>query len=120
MTQATTFTELWEEIKTEALNIWQGVKNEALVLEHTLVPTVEADIVLVLSQFKSVALDTVMALAQQEFANLTGTQKQDITVQSILGAAKNAGKVIVQQDAVLLAQQAYQGLASTVSTVKGK
>lgn len=115
---ATTFTELWDEMKTEALNIWQSVKNEAVVLEHNIVPTVEADLVAALGQFKGLALSMVMTLAGSAFGNLTGTQKNAITVTTILQSALAQGKTIALQDAQLLAQQAYQGLASTVSSIK--
>lgn len=116
-TPPTTFAALWEDLKTEALNLWQSVKNEATAIEASLVPTIEADVVLGLSQFKSFALNMVMTLAGQEFANLTGAQKNVITAASIVATAKTQGTVIVAQDAQLLAQQAYQGLASTVSTI---
>jgi hypothetical protein len=111
---ATTFSQLIEEIKTEALNLWQGLKTEVLTFEHNIVPVIEADLVLVLSQFKGLATSMIMTLATQEFANLTGGQKNTITVNTIIEAAKAAGKPIVAQDAQLLAQQAYNAIASTI------
>lgn len=114
----TTFSALWDDLKTDALNLWQNVKAEATTIEANLAPTIEADVVLVLNQFKTFALNMVMTLAGQEFANLTGTQKNVITVASIIATAKAQGTTIVAQDAQLLAQQAYQGLASTVATIK--
>jgi hypothetical protein len=118
MNMATTFSELWAEMKTEALNIWQSVKAEAVTLEHNLVPAIESDLVTVLSQFKGVALNTVMSLAGAEFANLTGTQKNAITVNTIVQTALATGKAVALQDAQLLAQQAYNGLTTTVDSVK--
>lgn len=114
----TTFAALWDELKTDALNLWQSVKNEAIAIEHDLVPVAEADIVAGLAQFKTLALNTVLALAQNVFAGLTGTAKNAITVQTIIQTAAAQGKTIALQDAQLLAQQAYNGLVSTVGTVK--
>src|SRR5258706_14846469 len=99
-----TFSALWDELKTEALNAWESVKNEAVYLEHTFVPILEQDIVLVLSQFKGLAVNIIMTLAKQEFDNLTGGQKNIITVQTILSAAASGGKEIALQDAQILAQ----------------
>lgn len=113
---ATTFSELWAELKTEALNAWQTVKADALALEHNIVPVIEADIATALSQFKTVAVNTVMSLATTEFANLTGAQKQAITLNTIVQSAIAAGKTVAIQDAKVLAQQAFNAVASTVGT----
>ena len=115
---ANTFVELIEEIKTEALNLWQNLKGQALSFEHSIVPVIEQDLVLVLGQFKSLATNMIMTLAQAEFANLTGGQKNIITVNTIVEAAKAAGKPILLQDAQLLAQQAYNAIASTLQGSK--
>lgn len=111
---ANTFSGLWDELKTEALNTWQAIKNDIVSLEHTLVPVVEQDIALVLSQFKGVAVQMIMTLAQAEFANLSGTQKNAITVATIVNSAKAAGKQLAIQDAQLLAQQAFNALVSNM------
>jgi hypothetical protein len=111
---ATTFVELFAELKTEALNAVESVKNQLISFEHALVPVVESDITLVLSQFKAVAVNIVTTLATQEFANLSGTQKNTITVTSILSAAEAAGKTIAVQDAQLLAQQAYNAVVTSL------
>jgi hypothetical protein len=111
---ANTFSGLWEELKTDALNFWQSVKNEAVTIEHNLVPVIESDLALVLSQFKNLAVTLITTFAQQEFANLTGGQKNIITVNTIIAAAKSAGHDIAVQDAQLLAQQVYNALVSSL------
>lgn len=115
---ATTFAQLWQEMETEALNLVSAAKAEIGVLEKGLVPVVETDLVTVLGQFKAVALNTVMAMAGAEFANLTGTQKNSITVNTIVQTAVASGKQISLQDAQLLAQQAFNGLSTAVATLK--
>lgn len=112
---ATTFTELLSEIETTALNAVQSLKNSVVTWEHTLVPVVESDLVLVLSQFKSLAVNMVTTLAQEEFANLSGTQKNKITVETILQSAVAAGKPIAQQDAQMVAQQAFNAVISAIT-----
>lgn len=112
---ATTFTELASEIEIAALNAVQSLKNTVVGWEHTLVPVIESDLVLVLSQFKGIAINMVTTLAQQEFANLSGTQKNTITVQTILQSAIAAGKPVAQQDAQMVAQQAFNAVVSAVS-----
>ena len=113
---ATTFSGLWDELKTEALNAWQNIKTEAVALEQKFVPVAEADIATGLSQFKTLAVQLVLSLAGQEFANLTGSQKNTITTASIIATAKSLGTQIVQQDAAMLAQQAYNAVVTTVNT----
>lgn len=108
-----TFAEFCDELNTEALNAWQAVKNEAATLAAEFEPVVEADLIALFAQLKTIAINTVMQLAQLEFNNLTGAQKNSITVNTIVQAAIAAGKTVAIQDAALLAQQAYNAVAST-------
>jgi hypothetical protein len=114
---ATTFAQLWDELKTEALNVVQNMKAEFKAFEAKAVPVLEADLALVLSQVKGVAVTTAATLATAEFANLTGGQKQTITVNSILQTAIALGKPIAQQDAQMLAQQAFHGTQDAIATL---
>lgn len=111
---ANTFADLFEEIKTAALNAVQSLKGKLVQFEHDAVPVIEQDLLLLLNQFKGVAVSLVTTLAQQEFENLTGAQKNTITVQTIVASAKAAGKDIAVQDAQLLAQQAYNAVKYAV------
>ena len=114
---ATTFAQLWDEIKTEALNVVQNLKAEFSAEEKKVVPVVEADLAMIFSQLKGVAVSTAATLATQEFANLTGAQKQSITINSIMSTAVALGKPVVQQDAQMLAQQAYHGTQDAIATL---
>lgn len=115
---ASTFTQLWEELKTDALNAWQHVQSEVLVIERNLVPVIEQDLILVFSQVKTTAINMILTLATQEFQNLTGGQKNTITVQTVLAAAKTAGKELALQDAQLIVQQSYNALVTTLAPGK--
>lgn len=114
---ATTFAQLWDEIKTEALNVVQNLKAEFVTFETKAVPVVEADLVAIFSQLKGIATTTAATLATQEFANLTGGQKTTITLNSIMATAVALGKPIVQQDAQMIAQQAYHGTQDAIATL---
>lgn len=108
---ANTFQELLDEIKTEALNVWENVKAKFIAEEAVIVPVIEKDVALVLSQLKPVAFNLITTLAGVAFNNLTGTQKNSITAGAIVGAAMAQGKTLALQDAQLLAQQAYNEFA---------
>lgn len=118
MTTATSFSQLLENLKTAALNAWESLKNTAIAIEHDIVPVIEQDIALVLSQFQGVAVNTVLQLASSAFSNLSGSQKNLITVNTIVQAAIANGKQIAIQDAQMLAQQAYNAVASAVTPKK--
>lgn len=117
-TPANTFGQLFENLKTAALNAWQSLKNTAIAIEHDIVPVIEQDIAIVLSQFQGVAVNTILSLASTSFSNLSGTQKNQITVNAIVQAALANGKQIAIQDAQMLAQQAYNAVASTLGAAK--
>lgn len=109
-----TFNDLFEEIKTAAFNAVQSLKGKLVQFEHAAVPVIEQDLLILLNQFKGLAVNLVTTLAQAEFENLTGTQKNTITVQTILASVKSSGKDIAVQDAQLLAQQAFNAVKFAV------
>lgn len=120
MTVATTsvgFVSLFDELKTEALNLWENLKNTAAAEVNLVVselgPVVKSEVAVVLSQLKSLAINTVVSLAQTEFSNLTGDQKHSITVNTIVQAALVQGKTLALHDAAVLAQGAFDALAAT-------
>lgn len=116
-TPVTTFEGLWEEVKTSALNVIENLKAEFQSFEKQAVPVIEADVVGILGQLKGVATQVAGTLATQAFNNMTGSQKQAITIQSIMATAVALGKPVVQQDAVMLAQQAYHGTQAAIATL---
>jgi hypothetical protein len=111
------FSGLCDELKTEALNAWENLKSkgeaEVQLIAKGLGPVIVAEAATVLSQFKSVAISTVMMLAQAEYANLTGAQKNGITANTILQAAAASGKALALDDAKTLAQGAFDALTAT-------
>lgn len=111
---ANTFEDLWTELKTDAAAEWDVIKAKAVEIEHTIVPVIEADVVAVLSQFKTLAIQTILDLAKAEFAALTGAEKQSNVVTTVFQAAEAAGTTIAIQDVRMFAQQAYDAVASTI------
>lgn len=107
---ATTFEELWQELEDGAKTLLAEAGEKLQEIEANIVPTIEADIVMVLSQFKELAIQTVLQFASAEFATLTGQEKQGNVVTTIFQAAEAAGKTIAITDAQLLAQQAYNAV----------
>jgi len=111
---------LFDELKTEALNIWENIKNEAVhdveVIAEKLGPLVKSEAAILLGQLKTIALNTVVSLAQAEFDSLTGAQKHTITANTIVQAAIASGKSVALQDAKTLAQGAFDALVYAAPT----
>lgn len=112
---ATTFEGLWTELEDGAKALLAEAGEKLQEIEANIVPTIEADIVMVLSQFKDLAIQTVMQFASAEFANMTGQEKNGNVVTTVFQAAEAAGKNIAIQDAQLLAQQAYNAVATNLA-----
>lgn len=112
-----TFSSLFEELKTEALNKWEALKSEAAhdvaIIAANLGPVVSAEAKVVLSQFKAIAIDTVVMLARAEFASLSGAQKNSITANTIMQSAVASGKTVLLSDAASFAQDAFDALNGT-------
>lgn len=115
---AVTFAELGQELVADAKAAWAKLKAEATEIEHDIVPVAEADIVAVLSQFKQLAIDTVLKFAAAEFGSLTGNEKQGNVVTAVIQAAEAEGKTIALQDAAMLAQQAYDAVKTAAAGVQ--
>lgn len=111
---AKTFEELWTELKAEAAAEWQNVEADVKAEWQKVKPVVEADVVAVLSQFKKLAVQTVINLGKAEFASLTGAEKQGTVITTIFQAAEAAGKDLAISDARLLGQQAYDYVSAQV------
>lgn len=109
------FQNFLEEMKTDALNFFQNTKMQ---VEHVFMesvkevtPIISAEAVVVMGQLKTLALNTVAMLAQSEFANLTGSQKQTISIGTVVQGAIAMGKQLAIGDAAQLIQAGYNGLA---------
>lgn len=110
----TTFSGLWDDLKAEANTLVQGAIAEGKKLEETIVPLIEADAVAVLSQFKTLAIQTVISLGAGELSALSGQEKQSTVVTTVFQAAQAAGKQVAIEDVRMFAQQAYNAVATTL------
>jgi hypothetical protein len=86
-----------------------------VAFEHNIVPVIEADIAAVLSQFKSLAVQTVLDLAKAEMNVLTGAEKQSTVVTTLFQAVEAAGKEVAIQDLRMFAQQAFDAVAGALA-----
>lgn len=112
---ATTFSGLWDELKTEAAAEVAKLKADAVAFEANIVPVIEADVVALLSQFKSLAVQTVLSLAGAAGAAMTGEEKLGTVVTTVLQSAETQGKAIALGDAQTLAQQAFNAVGTALA-----
>lgn len=111
---ANTFEKLWTELKTDAVAEWHNVESAIVDEWHKVEPVIEADVVLVLSQFKQLAISTAINLGKAEFAALTGQEKQGNLITTIEQAAEAAGKNLAYADVQMFGQQVFNAVATTV------
>lgn len=112
---ARTFAELFIELKAEAIAEWAAIANKVVEFEHTIVPIIEADIVAVLSQFKTLAVKTVIEMGAAGMAQLSGGEKFGTVVTRVFMAAQAAGKQVAIEDVRLLAQQAFNAVSGALA-----
>lgn len=110
---ASTFSDLWTELKADAAAEWATIKAEAVQVENSIVPVVEADLVAALSQFKQLAITTVLNLAKSEFDVLTGQEKQSSVVTTVFQAAEEKGVQLGISDVRGFAQDVFTAVAAT-------
>lgn len=110
---ASTFEDLWSELKSDAAKEWETIKAGAVEIEHNIVPVVEADLVAALTQFKQLAISTVLNLAKAEFNVLTGQEKQSSVVTTVFQAAEAQGVQLGISDVRGFAQDVFTAVATT-------
>ena len=108
---ATTFSELWTELKADAEAAVSAAKANLVSLEQNIVPVIESDLVLVFNQLKGLAIQAVISAAA---SSLSGNEKFGTVVTTVFQTAEAQALNIGIQDAQLLAQQAYLAVASAV------
>ncbi|HVZ60665.1 MAG TPA: hypothetical protein VG892_07760 [Terriglobales bacterium] len=114
---ATSFAGLWADVQAEAKKLWAAAGAELKAFEAAFVPAAEQDLAAAGSALYKLAVNMAWTLATQEFANLTGGQKNAITVTSIKQAAITAGTPLVNGVAEKLAEDAYQALKTTAPSL---
>lgn len=114
-TPTLTFAGLWDDMKAEAKSLVAAAIAEGKKLEATIVPLIESDAATILSQFKTLAIQTVIALGSAELSALSGQEKQSTIVTTVYQAAQAAGKQIAIQDVRMFAQQAYNAVATQLT-----
>lgn len=86
---------------------WEKIKTEAIHIEQEIEPVVESAFAAAVEQFGELAVNTVTKLMTEEFANLSGTAKLNLTATTIVDEAEKQGKAIAAADATALAKNAY-------------
>lgn len=112
---ASTFADLWTELKAEASAEVAKLKADLVSIEHNILPVIETDVATVLSQFKGLAISLVVQFAGDAFKAVSGEEKLGTVVTAVYQAAVGAGKTLAIQDAQLFAQQAYNAVATAVA-----
>ena len=97
-------------VKTEVESVSAGVNNFLLKIEPIAVSDLEA----LWAATKQLAITVVIMFAQQEFAALTGAQKQANVIANVTAYAKAQGLKVTSAMAQTVAQQAYTVVATNL------
>lgn len=98
---------LFQQLEAMAETAWEKVENEAIEIEQKLVPVIEDGFAMLLNDFGTLAVNTVINLMTGAFAHLSGSEKQNLTATTITDAAESAGKAVLAADVTTLAKNAF-------------
>lgn len=107
-----TLSDIAVQLETFAEAEWQKVENEAISIVQEIEPVVESALGQAVKQFGQLAVSTVMSLMQGAEASLTGGEKLNLTVTTIVDAAEKQAVSLAQADATALAKNAYSAVMS--------
>lgn len=102
-----TLKDIVDKLEGFAEAAWKRIEDEAIRIEQEVEPVVESAFAAAVEQFGELAVNTVTKLMTEEFANLSGTAKLNLTATTIVDAAEQQGKAIAAADATALAKNAY-------------
>lgn len=108
----TTFAQLAADLEAEAKSVLANIETGLSTIEANIVPIIEQDVATVLGQFKTLAVQTVLQMAQGVNAALSGQEKLGTVITTVIQAAEAAGLQIALEDATMFSQQAYNAVAA--------
>jgi hypothetical protein len=121
-----TLSALFDELQADAEAAWAEIKREAAVAEHAIeveaiaiVHMAEDELVSIMRQIKGDVIAKALALAGEEFAALTGAEKQSEVITHAIQAAEALGieaSGLLITAARTLAQNVFTALATTKPT----
>ena len=101
------FSDIANSLEAIAEKAWEAVQAEAKVIVQEVEPVIESAFAEAAKQFGSIAINTVISLMQGVEASLTGGEKMNLTVTTILDAAEKQAVGLAEADASALAKNAY-------------
>lgn len=107
-----TFTDLAHELENMAGRAWQAVEAEAVTIVQEVEPVIESALASAVKQFGDLAVQTVISLMHGEQASLSGGEKLNLTVTTILDTAEKQAVTLAEADATALAKTAYLAVQS--------
>lgn len=102
-----TFSDLVKDLEKFAEDEWQKVEDEAIAIEQAIVPVIETALAQAFQQFGQLAVQTVMSFMAGAQASLSGGEKLNLTVTTILDDAEKQAITLAETDASALAKAAY-------------
>lgn len=111
-----TFHDIITQLEEFAQAEWQKVEDEAIAIEQAVVPVVETALAQAAQQFGQLAVQTVMKLMQGAEASLSGGEKLNLTVTTLIDDAEKQALTLAHDDATALAKNAYVAVMSTAKT----
>jgi hypothetical protein len=107
------FNDIISQLEAFAEHEWEVIKADAIAIEQAVEPVIESAFHQLVQQFGMLAVQTVTGLMTGAQASLSGGEKFNLTVTTIVDAAEKAAVQIVQSDASALAKNAYLAVMAT-------
>ena len=100
------------DLEALAQTAWDEVKAEAKVIVQEVEPVIESAFATAAKQFGDLAVKTVIGLMQGAETSLSGGEKLNLTVTTILDGAEQQAVSMAEADATALAKSAYAAVMS--------
>lgn len=99
--------ELVVSLEVAAENEWKRIEDEAIDIFQKVEPVVESALAELFRDFGALAVSTVINLMTDAGKSLSGGEKLNLTVTTVVDAAEKVGKSILAAHVTTLAQSAY-------------
>jgi len=96
---------------------WAKIKAEGIVIEQELVADAKTTFATVVEQFGPLVMSTISNLATAEFASLTGGEKQNLAVTTVVDKAAQSGIVLLAEDATALVKNGFEAFQAAAPAI---
>lgn len=109
--------DVFDQLKALAAAEWERIKAEGIAIEQKIVAVEQDTLGAAVEQFGAFAMQTITGLMTAEWAHLTGTEKNNLAVTTLIDKAEQDAKKLLHADAAAIVKNGFVALSETAPAI---